>query len=298
MWSAFCCTSKASPMPVCPPRPLTSANGILMPDIGGKQNIFKCLTKSGEIVAQKVNKRWALLESEVRMLDYATRQVQVKGPKLRGVFLNGDERTMVTDFDHGVQVGKVWKRMSKANQKLIIQQLRAEILKMRASTKSLIGRVGWDGEIDKDDLYWSPYNPDTRNYSVDYFASESEFDAHKVEQMRLRGGDAAATALESLIKPLQEQYSEKFVLTHGDLHDENIHVRYVKNSKGKSVWELSGILDWGSSGFYPEYMEFSVAMKSGPYRPYWQKVMKEVLKGMECTKERIKVEEWATYWAV
>jgi hypothetical protein len=78
--------------------------------------------------------------------------------------------------------GKVWKKMSKANQKLIIQELRAEIVKMRASTKPLIGCVGLDGEIEKDDPYWNPYNPDTRHYSVDYFASESEFDACKVEQ--------------------------------------------------------------------------------------------------------------------
>ena len=95
---------------------------------------------------------------------------------------------------------------------------------------------------------------------------------------------------------LRGQYTGKvkFVLTHADLHSENIHVCRVMDSKGKSTWELSGILDWGRSGFSPEYMEYAMAMKSGPYRPYWQNVMKAVLKGLECSKKRVKVEEHAT----
>ena len=298
MWFKFCRTRRVVAEPVSQPEPLPVPQSELLPDIGGKKNVFKCSTKDGEIVAKKIDKRWELLESEVRMLDYATRQLQVKGPKLRDVYLNGDERVMVTDFDPGVRLENVWRKMSRANRNLIIKQLRAEILKMRASTKPMIGRVGWDGDIEKNDPYHDPYHPDSTSYPITYFASESDFDAHKVEQMRIKGGDGAATVLESFIKPLQKRYSERFVFTHGDLHSENIHVRSVKDSRGMSVWELSGILDWGRSGFYPEYMEYAIAMKTGPYRPYWQKVMKKVMKGMECTKERIQVEEWATEWAV
>ncbi|ERF69431.1 hypothetical protein EPUS_07835 [Endocarpon pusillum Z07020] len=189
---------------------------------------------------------------------------------------------------------EVWKKINTVNKKLIIHQLRTEILKMRASTKPLIGRVAWNGDIEKDDPYPDPYHSDTTRYTVNYFGSEAEFDAHKVEQMRARRGDAAAKALEDRIKPLRDQYSERFVLTHGDLHSQNVHVRRVVGSDGKSRWELSGILDWGSSGLYPKYMEYAMAMKTGPHRPYWKKVMKEVLQGMECSRERMEVEERAT----
>ncbi len=287
---------KATVKPVNQPQPVPSIHGDLLPNIGLKKNIFKCSTESGEIVAKKVHKRWKLLESEARMLDYATRKLQVKGPRLRDMFLDGDDRVMVTDLDPGVQLHRVWKKISRTNKKLIVQQLRAEILKMRTSTKPFIGRVGWDGDIEKHDPYCDPYHPDTIKYNVNYFKSESEFDAHKVEQMRVRRGDAAAKALEDRIKPLRDQYSERFVLTHGDLHSQNIHVHCVTGSDGKSRWELSGILDWGRSGFYPEYMEYAMAMKTGPHRPYWKKVLKEVLEGMECSKERMQVEEWATEW--
>jgi Ser/Thr protein kinase RdoA (MazF antagonist) len=78
---------------------------------------------------------------------------------------------------------------------------------------------------------------------VNFFETESAFDGHKTEQLRNRAGEAVAGALEKLIKPLRAEYSEKFVLTHGDLHQENIHVRSVTHAKGKSRWELSRIMD-------------------------------------------------------
>ena len=266
----------------------------------GQPRVLKCVAKDGDITAKKVDFHTELLDSEARMLDHATRTCHVKGPKLRHAYLDGDIRVMVTDFDPGVSVDKVWKRLSNSNQELIIQQLRQEILKMRNSTQPLIGRIGRDGKIARDDPFYDPYHPETTFHMIDFFRSESEFDAHKIKHLRRRGGGgkAAATRLEYLIKPLRTQYTEKFVLTHGDLHENNIHVRCVRDSKGKAVWELSGILDWGNSGFYPEYMEYATAMKKGPSSPYWRKVMKKVLQGLECPKERLKAEELATEWAI
>jgi hypothetical protein len=95
---------------------------------------------------------------------------------------------------------------------------------------------------------------------MSFFESESAFDDHKIQRMRSQCGEAAARALESLIKPLRGQYSEKFALTRADLHSHNIHVRQVKDAKGESTSELSAILDWGRSGFYLEYMEYAMAI--------------------------------------
>ena len=64
-------------------------------------------------------------------------------------------------------------------------------------------------------------------------------------------GEVAARQLESLIKPLREKHTEGYVLTHGDLHLDNINVRCIPDSKGGRTWTLSGILDWGRSGFCP-----------------------------------------------
>jgi hypothetical protein len=205
---------------------------------------------------------------------------------------------MFTDFIPGVTVHSVWKKLSQSDQKLIIQDLRAEIVKMRQSTRPRIGRVGWDGNIATDDPYRDPYFPDTHDNTMSFFRSEAEFNDHKIKQIRNKCGEPAAKELESRIKPLRGQYSEKFVLRHANLHQEDILVRQVRDGSGESTWRLSGIVDWARSGYYPEYMEYATAMNDGPTHPYWRKVMKEVLKGLECSKQRLKVEGAATYWAL
>jgi hypothetical protein len=101
MKSLFGNNSQSSKNTHDPHPSLPSAAGDLIPHPGNR-NVFKCSNEDGELVAKKFQKRWALLESEARMLSYATRYLQVKGPKLRKVFLNGDERVMITDFDPGV----------------------------------------------------------------------------------------------------------------------------------------------------------------------------------------------------
>jgi Phosphotransferase enzyme family len=264
----------------------------------GQPRVLKCVTKDGDITAKKLDYPSELLDSEVRMMDHATRVCHVKGPKLRHSYLDGKMRIMVTNFDPGVPVGNVWKKLSYGNQKLIVQQLRREILKMRDSTQPLIGRIGRDGKIAKADPFYDPYHPETTFHMINFFASESEFDAHKIKHLRRRGGKVAASRLEYLLRPLRTEYTERFVLTHGDLHENNTHVRCVRDSKGKPTWELSGILDWGNSGFYPEYMEYAKAMKKGPSSLHWRRVMKKVLQGLECSKERLKAEELATEWAI
>ena len=150
---------------------------------------------------------------------------------------------MVTNFDPGVPLESVWKQLSRDNKKLIIQQIREEILKMKKSIQPLIGHIGWDGNIHKDEPSWDTYESDRQSQSVTFFSSEAEFDDYKVDQTRIKKGDDAAMRLEKLICPLRQQYMEKFVLTHGDLHSENIHLRCITDSHGKPVWELSAILD-------------------------------------------------------
>lgn len=175
------------------------------------------------------------------------------------------------DFDPGVPVRKVWKNLSRGNRRLIIKQLRQETMKMRENTQPLIGRVGVDGNIAQNEPYDDPYHPGTSSYKIKFFVNESDFDAHKIEQVRRTRGELTAKRVEALIKPLQKQSTEKYVLTHRDLHDQNIHVRCIRDSKGKRTWELSGILDWGDSGFYPEYMEYAMAMRDeagGLFQPY------------------------------
>lgn len=258
--------------------------------------LWKCLTKDGEILVKKSE----ILTSEARMMFHASRTLSLKVPTLRAVTRQNHHTVMFMDFVPGRTVDSVWKTISRSNQKLIKQELRAEIMRMRQSTRPWIGRVDWNGNIHTADPFYDQYFPDTQNASntMTYFRSEAEFDAHKVHQFQVHCNAQSAQQLQSLLTPLRTEYTERFVLTHADLHQENILVREVRDQKGKSTWHLAGIIDWARSGYYPEYMEYATAMKDGPYSGYWRKVMREVLAGAECSKKRLRAEDFATSWAV
>ena len=258
--------------------------------------LSKCLTDDGETLVKKSE----ILTSEARMLFHASRTLGLKAPMLRGVTRQGPHTVMFMDFVPGRTVHSVWKTMSRSNQNLIKEQLRAEIMRMRQSTRPWIGRVDWNGSIHTNDPFYDQYFPDTQSASntMTYFQNEAEFDAHKVYKFQVHCNDQRAQQLQSLLTPLKAEYTDRFVLTHADLHQENILVREVRDQTGKSTWHLAGIIDWARSGYYPEYMECATAMKDGPYLGYWRKVMRKVLAGMECSKKRLRAEDFATSWAV
>ncbi|KAF5571992.1 kinase-like domain-containing protein [Fusarium pseudoanthophilum] len=52
----------------------------------------------------------------------------------------------------------------------------------------------------------------------------------------------------------------KIVFTHGDLNPRNIMMERVSNSAGAKGWRLSGIIDWETAGYYPEYWDYTKSM--------------------------------------
>jgi hypothetical protein len=64
-----------------------------------------------------------------------------------------------------------------------------------------------------------------------FFGNESSIDDYKIQQTKTRGGEAAGGALESLIKPLREQYLGKFVLKQRKLPSENTHQHPTSTQK-------------------------------------------------------------------
>ncbi|KAF5639454.1 phosphotransferase family [Fusarium tjaetaba] len=52
----------------------------------------------------------------------------------------------------------------------------------------------------------------------------------------------------------------KIVFTHGDLNPRNIMMERISNSAGARGWRLSGIIDWETAGYYPEYWDYTKSM--------------------------------------
>ncbi|KAF5722916.1 kinase-like domain-containing protein [Fusarium mundagurra] len=55
----------------------------------------------------------------------------------------------------------------------------------------------------------------------------------------------------------------KIVFTHGDLNPRNIMVERIGNPATTRGWRLSGIIDWETAGYYPEYWDCTKSMFEG-----------------------------------
>ncbi|KAK3375653.1 hypothetical protein B0T24DRAFT_205006 [Lasiosphaeria ovina] len=55
----------------------------------------------------------------------------------------------------------------------------------------------------------------------------------------------------------------RILFTHADLNPRNILVDQVTRTDGSTGWSVTGIVDWESTGHYPEYWEYTKAMFEG-----------------------------------
>ncbi|KAH6887446.1 hypothetical protein B0T10DRAFT_489807 [Thelonectria olida] len=69
----------------------------------------------------------------------------------------------------------------------------------------------------------------------------------------------------------------KIVFTHGDLNPRNILVERIRNPAGDRRWRLSGIVDWETAGYYPEYWDYTKSMFEG-FR--WPRRQNEMIQGV------------------
>ncbi|KAL2754749.1 hypothetical protein ACRALDRAFT_1094268 [Sodiomyces alcalophilus JCM 7366] len=69
----------------------------------------------------------------------------------------------------------------------------------------------------------------------------------------------------------------RIVFTHGDLNPRNILVDQVPQPDERKRWEVTGIVDWETAGYYPEYWEYTKAMLEG-FR--WERRYNNWVKGV------------------
>lgn len=87
---------------------------------------------------------------------------------------------------------------------------------------------------------------------------------------RVRGGDAVGPFSDESAFSQTLRYSDdpsrrghEIVYTHADLNPRNILVDKFRGPDGSWSWRVTGIVDWESSGYYPEYWEYTKAMFEG-----------------------------------
>lgn len=69
----------------------------------------------------------------------------------------------------------------------------------------------------------------------------------------------------------------KVVFTHADLNPRNILVDRVRLPDGTLGWRVSGIVDWETAGYYPEYWDYTKAMfERFRWSPRYNDLVKDV----------------------
>jgi aminoglycoside phosphotransferase len=228
----------------------------------------------GEVLALKVSNPDGIDRAQADMMHYAATH-GVLAPKVRGVYdiitRRPIARVMISERVPGEPLVDVWQNMSEAEQTSVKEQLRAQMRQMRTLTQPYIGR------IDK--------QPTRNIYNTTFvrhcgpFEDEESFDEWCLA--RLSGGSFQRWKWKRVLEKQRRKSTGRFVLTHGDLSPRNIMV------DGSTI---TGIIDWELSGFYPEYVEYAVAIGLGPgIEEWWVPVLKEVLE--PCSADLIKFTE-------
>jgi hypothetical protein len=69
----------------------------------------------------------------------------------------------------------------------------------------------------------------------------------------------------------------RIVFTHADLNPRNILVDRVTLPDGSTGWRVTGIVDWETAGYYPEYWDYTKALFEGfRWRPRYIKMVHRV----------------------
>ncbi|KAI2472293.1 kinase-like domain-containing protein [Annulohypoxylon bovei var. microspora] len=161
-------------------------------------------------------------------------------PRPHGMIELGHFHLMFMTYIPGLDLEKAWPQLSLAQKQDISSQLDAlfsELRSLPCPEDSPLGGV--QGEPCKDAR---------RGIRV---ASTPITSVKEFEDFVFSGSRFATPVYVEFLRGLCPPSPNKSVFTHGDVRPANI----VVNSDDSGKWQVTGIIDWERSGFYPEYWE-------------------------------------------
>ncbi|KAI1080729.1 hypothetical protein F5B20DRAFT_538730 [Whalleya microplaca] len=117
--------------------------------------------------------------------------------------------------------------------------------------------------------------------------------------MRVRDGNpvgpfADEAAFSQLLRNPDEpsRRGHRILFTHADLNGRNILVDRITQRDGKKVWKVTGIVDWESAGYFPEYWDYTKSLFEGfRTNQRWRDVMHELFKPFGDYSKEFEVEK-------
>ena len=167
----------------------------------------------------------------------------VPAPRPHGLVKFGSARIMSMTYFPSTTLESAWPNLTHENKLLIQHQLNDIFLKLRALTSTgvehILGGVNGEGV---EDLRRDGHKTSETISTVAAFEDfQFSIPPHNTSSF--------VKFLRSLLPPA----SSTVVFTHGDVRTANIMVDIDQTG----IYHVTGIIDWETSGFYPEYFESS-----------------------------------------
>nr|POE77832.1 hypothetical protein CFP56_09475 [Quercus suber] len=203
--------------------------------------VVKC---SDEIVAKVITK--TAKYAEYTSLDYLMEEApDIPAPRPHGLIALGPFQVLFMSYIPGVTLTKAWPNLLP-NQKSSIQQQLDELFSrlrtLQMANGHTLGGVCGEGvkELRVDECAFYKGITTTAQYSDLQFSAENH------------GSKTYAEFLRSFVYHDGSCSLSTPVFTHGDVRTDNIMVDWTLNADKVNV---TGIIDWEDSGFYPDYYE-------------------------------------------
>jgi aminoglycoside phosphotransferase (APT) family kinase protein len=196
-----------------------------------------------------------MVRNEFNALQRVHRETSIPAPEPLDVIPKGGKSYLLTTRVPGAPLWLCQGLLSDADCDEIVAQLKSYVAQLRDLPKTVnpeMAICNTLGEPCRDHRIWSadPIGP---------FADEAAF------SQCLRFSDEPS------------RRGHKMVFTHADLNPRNILVDQVALPDGSSGWRVTGIVDWETAGYYPEYWDYTKALFEGfRWRPRYLKMVHSV----------------------
>ncbi|OJJ51439.1 hypothetical protein ASPZODRAFT_57156 [Penicilliopsis zonata CBS 506.65] len=162
----------------------------------------------------------------------------------------------------GQELGQVYETLSNEDQKSVLQELKVYLDVMRGWPHP------WGGDRICSLLGTAVRSVRVPNHYAGPFEGEEEFNDYLIEPS-WSGGFPSETAYQDALQLARgmRKLSHPIVFTHGDLKPHNIMVKGGR---------ITGFLDWESAGWYPDYWDFTTALRFTLEDFWWYSFMLEL----------------------
>ncbi|KAK6523130.1 hypothetical protein TWF694_006025 [Orbilia ellipsospora] len=236
----------------------------------GITDVKLCKTSQGRDIIVKAGRTNAIEANFMSILKHAGLPFI---PDIYGYYRVVIYNVLVMEFIPGMDLTeKIWKKWSKATRQKFKLQLADALIQLRNVTAEQIERPYGKG-------LHSPY-PTAARFSLGPYKTEEEYNTSRLEilsnseepESRIIGERLLAAHCENKSKLSAATTAEEvttFVATHTDLFNHNIRVDKQGN--------LTGIIDFGKSGFYPEWAEFAF-IQAMNFEDWWGDALEDVMR--------------------